>query len=199
MIKRTLSPSSFWTFFLTRLSMNGLRIMCSLRSWCSLRLLPPLLSPPAAAFSMSRENHSLNSSWLSNSEGMMKWSSAHSSGSVKVDWLSGDWNQGGRTARELTVHRVLDRRSGEEQSVPAVEAEEGLPSGRRRALDCLGLVEDHVLPLDTLEVLLVRHDLRTHVMWIRVSHPPTLRDPRARTILTSWYDVMSTWNGASWL
>ena len=60
------------------------------------------------------------------------------------------------------MHRVLYGRPGQEQPVPAVEAKEGLPSCARRALDRLGLVEDHVLPLDTLEVLLVRHDLYTH-------------------------------------
>lgn len=66
--RRTLSPSSFCTFFLILLSMNGLRIMCSRRSCPS--FISPFLSPTLP--SMSRENHSLNSSWLSKREGMIK-------------------------------------------------------------------------------------------------------------------------------
>lgn len=61
------------------------------------------------------------------------------------------------------VHRVLDGRPGEEESVAAAEAEEGLPASTRRALDRLRFVEDHVLPLDALEVLLVLNDLRKPV------------------------------------
>lgn len=53
------------------------------------------------------------------------------------------------------VHRVLDRRASEEQSVAAAEAEERFPSRRAGRLDRLRLVEDHVLPLDLVEVLLV--------------------------------------------
>jgi hypothetical protein len=62
------------------------------------------------------------------------------------------------------VHRVLDGGTGEEESVAAAEAEERLPSCTSRALDRLGFVEDHVLPLDSLEVLLILHDLR---QWMR--------------------------------
>lgn len=75
--KFTLSLSSFWTLRFTRRSMNGFNIICSLRSWCSFNLLP--LFSPAAAFSMSFENHSLNSSWESNKLGIIKWRSAQSS------------------------------------------------------------------------------------------------------------------------
>lgn len=57
------------------------------------------------------------------------------------------------------VHRVLDRRAGEEQSVAAAEAEERLPPRRAGRLDRLRLVEDHVLPLDLVEVLFVGDSL----------------------------------------
>lgn len=54
--------------------MNGLRIMWSRLSWCS------FIAPFFSAFpSMSLENHSLNSSCESKSEGMMKWRRAQSS------------------------------------------------------------------------------------------------------------------------
>jgi len=71
---------------------------------------------------------------------------------------TGGWEEEREEGR--TVHRVLNGSSSEEKSVSTVESEEGLPSRRRRTLDSLSLVEDHVLPLDSLEVLLVRHDLR---------------------------------------
>lgn len=60
------------------------------------------------------------------------------------------WRKEGRT-----VHRVLNGSSSEEKSVSTVEAKQCLPPRRRRTLDSLSLVEDHVLPLDSLEVLLV--------------------------------------------
>ena len=56
--------------------------------------------------------------------------------------------------RPQLVHRVLDRRAREQKAVPAAEAEERLPARARRAFDRLRFVEDHVLPLDALEVLL---------------------------------------------
>jgi hypothetical protein len=65
--------------------------------------------------------------------------------------------------RGRTMHRILNGRSGEEKSVSTVEAEEGLPSGGRRALDRLSFVEDHVLPLDPLKVLFIRYDLGTEI------------------------------------
>lgn len=74
-LSRTFSLSSFCTCLLTRRNMKGLRIMCNLRNWCSLSLLPLF----SAAFSISLENHSLNSSCESNKLGMMKCSSAQSS------------------------------------------------------------------------------------------------------------------------
>ena len=70
----TFSPSSCWTLRLIRLNMNGFKIMCSRRSWCSFKV--PLFS---AWLSMSLENHSLNSSCESNSVGMMKCNRAHNS------------------------------------------------------------------------------------------------------------------------
>ncbi|KAH6603254.1 hypothetical protein Trco_008029 [Trichoderma cornu-damae] len=50
------------------------------------------------------------------------------------------------------LHVVLDGGAGEQQAVPAVEAEQALPAGAGRALDGLGLVENHVLPSHLLEV-----------------------------------------------
>ncbi len=73
--RHTFSLSSFCTCRFTRRNMKGFRIMCKRRSWCSFSLLPLF----SAAFSMSFENHSLNSSWESNRLGMMKCSNAQSS------------------------------------------------------------------------------------------------------------------------
>eukprot|EP01136_Pigoraptor_vietnamica_P043776 Opistho-1_new@19633 len=53
-------------------------------------------------------------------------------------------------------HAVLDWRAGEQQAIAAIEVEQRLPAGARAALDCLRLVEDHVLPADALKILLVR-------------------------------------------
>ncbi|TFA99797.1 hypothetical protein CCMA1212_008205 [Trichoderma ghanense] len=56
------------------------------------------------------------------------------------------------------LHVVLDGGTRQQQAVSAVEAEQALPSGAGRALDGLGLVEDHVLPSHLLEVGHVGHD-----------------------------------------
>ena len=78
----TFSLSSFWTWRLTRLNIKGFRIMWRRRSWCSFNLLPLF----SAAFSMSLENHSLNSSWESKRLGIIKCKRAHNS-SVNKIWV----------------------------------------------------------------------------------------------------------------
>ena len=60
--------------------------------------------------------------------------------------------------RPQFLHAVLDRRSRQEQAVPAIKAQKGLPPGRGRTLDCLSFVKDHVLPFDPPEMLLIAHD-----------------------------------------
>ena len=107
------SLSSFCTCRLTRRSMNGFRIMWRRRSWCSFSLLPLF----SAAFSMSFENHSLNSSWESNRLGMMKCRRAHNSAFPVSLLIRG----GGMDER--TLHRVLDGGTSEQQPVATVEAQ----------------------------------------------------------------------------
>ena len=51
------------------------------------------------------------------------------------------------------LHGVLYGGACEEEPVAAGEAEEGAPADAAAAFDGLRLVQDHVLPLDTLEVL----------------------------------------------
>lgn len=83
------------------------------------------------------------------------------------------------------LHGVLYGGAGEQEAVPAAEAQQYFPphtgSGRGgnwmimilfnahphsglpgATLDGLGLVKDHVLPLHTLEVLHILHHLHTH-------------------------------------
>jgi len=59
--------------------MNGLRIICSRERWLS--SMADLFS---TEFSMSFENHSLNSSCESNIVGMMKWSNAHNCNGQRI-------------------------------------------------------------------------------------------------------------------
>jgi hypothetical protein len=61
-----------------------------------------------------------------------------------------------------TLHRVLDWRPREKKSIPAMETEERLPSDTRRVLDILCFVKNHILPFDTLEILLILDDLGRH-------------------------------------
>lgn len=61
--------------------------------------------------------------------------------------------------KSRTLHGVLYRGPCEQQSVAALEAQKCFPPYARRIFDVLSLVENHVLPLDTLKVLLVLRDL----------------------------------------
>lgn len=61
---------------------------------------------------------------------------------------------------EQTLHGILNGRSGEQEPIPTLESKESLPPSTGRVLDVLSLVEDHILPLDSLEVLLILSHLR---------------------------------------
>jgi len=52
-------------------------------------------------------------------------------------------------------HIVLDRRTSEQQSVSRLEFLKGVPSLRQNILDSLGFVQNHELPLESLEGLLI--------------------------------------------
>ncbi len=65
-----------------------------------------------------------------------------------------------------TLHRVLNRGTGEQQAVTALEAKERLPTCTRRVLNVLCLVKNHILPLDALEVLLVLDDLYISLVFV---------------------------------
>jgi len=103
---------------------------------------------------MSFENHSLNSSWESNRLGMMKCSSAQSS-VQEVQVRSRNLLE---QSSQHTLHVVLNWGSGQQQPVPAMESKQRLPTDTGRVLNVLSLVENHILPLDTLEVLLILGD-----------------------------------------
>jgi len=57
-----------------------------------------------------------------------------------------------------TLHVVLNWSSGQQKPIPAMEPEQCLPAHAGRVLDILSLVENHILPFDALEVLLVLGD-----------------------------------------
>ena len=52
-------------------------------------------------------------------------------------------------------HRILDWCTREKEPVPSVKVKERLPSPTSVVLDRLGFVEDHVVPLDSLESHLI--------------------------------------------
>lgn len=57
--------------------------------------------------------------------------------------------------RPELCHRVLNRGTCEKQAVARVELEEDLPSPTQVILDRLGFIQDHVMPFDPKESLLV--------------------------------------------
>ena len=57
--------------------------------------------------------------------------------------------------RPELCHRVLNRGTCEKQAVARVELEEDLPSPTQVILDSLGFIQDHVMPFDPKEFLLV--------------------------------------------
>lgn len=64
------------------------------------------------------------------------------------------------SAGARTLHGVLDRSTSQQQSVSALETQKRLPSHTVRVLDVLSLIQDHVLPLYSLEVLLILRHLQ---------------------------------------
>ena len=57
-----------------------------------------------------------------------------------------------------TLHVVLNWSSGQQKPIPAMEPKQRLPAHTGRVLDILSLIKNHILPLDTLEVLLILGD-----------------------------------------
>ena len=57
-----------------------------------------------------------------------------------------------------TLHVVLNWSSSQQQPIPAMEPKQRLPPHTGRVLDILCLIENHILPLDALEVLLILGD-----------------------------------------
>jgi hypothetical protein len=55
-------------------------------------------------------------------------------------------------------HRILYRCSSQQQPIPRMKPHQYLPSLRSRVLYSLGLIEDHVLPFETVEGFLIGHD-----------------------------------------
>ena len=57
------------------------------------------------------------------------------------------------------LHGVLYGSASEQETVATAEGEEHLPPNAGATLDGLSLIQDHVLPLDTVEILYVLHHL----------------------------------------
>jgi len=82
-----------------------------------------------------------------------------------------------------TLHRILNRRAGQQKAVTTLELEQDIPSRACRAFDSLSFIQDHVLPLDALEVHSIRDNkviARDDDMETRVfveHHPAFLLDP----------------------
>lgn len=82
-----------------------------------------------------------------------------------------------------TLHRILDRRPGQQKAVTTLEVEQDIPSCACRTFDSLSLIQDHVLPLDALEIHCIRDNkvvARDDDMEARIfveHHPAFLLDP----------------------
>lgn len=59
----------------------------------------------------------------------------------------------------LALHGVLNRCTSQKQTIATLESKQCLPPYTRGILDVLSLVEDHILPFHTLEILLVLSNL----------------------------------------
>ena len=57
--------------------------------------------------------------------------------------------------RPELCHRILNRGTCEQQTVARIELEEDFPSATQVILDRLGFIQDHVMPFDPEELLLV--------------------------------------------
>lgn len=62
-----------------------------------------------------------------------------------------------------TLHVILNGCTGQQKSIPAVEAEKCFPAVTGRVLDVLSFVKDHILPFDSLKVLLILSYLANHI------------------------------------
>jgi hypothetical protein len=60
------------------------------------------------------------------------------------------WHDEMQKCPEL-CHRILDWRTRKKQSISGVELQEGLPSSTGVIFDCLSLIKNHVMPLDSLK------------------------------------------------
>ena len=76
------------------------------------------------------------------------------------------------------MHRVLNWGTSQEEPIATLEAKKSLPSHTRRVLDILSFIEDHILPFDALEVLLILRHLSG-----RVSEPESME---RSVVHTSW-------------
>ena len=88
---------------------------------------------------------------------MMKCSKAHNS-------VTADESTTRLTVESVrrTLHGVLNRGTSQEQPITTLEAQQSLPPSTRRVLDILRLIQNHILPFDPLEVLLIlSHQLIT--------------------------------------
>ena len=61
-------------------------------------------------------------------------------------------------------HRVLNRSTGQEQSVSGIELKKDLPATTRVVLDSLSLIEDHVIPFDLEKLSLVLRVVRDQIV-----------------------------------
>lgn len=100
--------------------------MCSRADWVSFMRV---CWSEAACDSMSLENHSLNSSCESKRPG-------HDEVQKSPQFL----------------HCIRNRRSGEQQTVSAVDSQQCFPAIAAGAFDCLCFVQNHVLPFNALEM-----------------------------------------------
>ena len=72
---------------------------------------------------------------------------------VCIRWLaSSDW-------KAHTLHGVLYRCTRQKQAIATMETEQRFPPNASSILDVLSFVEYHVLPFDSLKVLLILGDL----------------------------------------
>ena len=89
-----------------------------------------------------------------------------------------------------TLHRILNRCPSQQKAVATLEIKQDIPSRARRTFDSLSLIQDHVLPLDALEVhgigddkvVACDDDMETRVFIEH--HPALLLDPEFTKRLT---------------
>lgn len=55
-------------------------------------------------------------------------------------------------------HAVLNRRTAQQQSIATIETEQQLPSHRGGTLNGLRLIQNQILPFDSIEILVIGHN-----------------------------------------